>query len=239
MTYWAVAGIALLGSFVQAASGFGYALICMALFPLLLPFRTASIIEVVTAFVLVVYIAVRLRKSINFKLLLWPSLAAMCVSTFGVFALMASTETLLRRILGGALICLSLYFHFFSSKLRLKPTRTSGIIAGMISGFCGGLLNIGGPPMVAYFLSVTDDKQEYNATLQCYFTITTLYIFLLHFIMGNVTGEILQLSGAALVGLGLGTLAGMRLFRRLSMSHIRKCVCVFMSIAGIYFIIIG
>lgn len=31
--------------------------------------------------------------------------------------------------------------------------------------------------MVAYFLSVTDDKEKYNATLQMFFTINTISIF--------------------------------------------------------------
>ena len=42
-------------------------------------------------------------------------------------------------------------------KVHLKASLVSGLVAGAISGFCGGLFNIGGPPMVAYFLSVTDE----------------------------------------------------------------------------------
>lgn len=239
MSYVLVALIALVGSFVQAASGFGYAIICMALWPLLLPFRTASIIEVLTAFAMVVYIALKLRKSINWRVLLWPVLTSMAASTLGVFTLMASTESLLRRILGGVLICLGVYFIFFSDRLRLRPTRLTGMIAGLVSGFCGGLFNIGGPPMVAYFLAVTDDKLEYNATLQCYFCATTIYIFLVHLVMGNVTGQVMQYSGAALVGVVVGTGGGMALFRRMSMAGIRKFVYAFMTVAGLSLAILG
>lgn len=239
MSYLIVALAALLGSFVQSASGFGYAIICMSIWPLVLPFRSASIIEVLTAFVMVVYITLRLRRHINWKLLLWPAATSMLFSTLGVFTLMASTESSMRRILGVALICLSIYFIFFSDTVHLKPTRLTGFAAGIISGFCGGLFNIGGPPMVAYFLSVTDDKMEYNATLQCYFCLTTIYIFAVHFVMGNVTQEIMELSGAALVGLAVGTGIGSQLFRRLSMAGIRKFVYIFMVTAGIYLVVMG
>ena len=40
-----VALIALAGSFVQSTTGFGYAVTCMALWPLLLPFKTATVVE--------------------------------------------------------------------------------------------------------------------------------------------------------------------------------------------------
>ncbi len=239
MNYLFVALVAFAGSTIQAASGFGYAILCMSLWPLLLPFRTASIIEALTAFAMVVSITVRLRKSINFKLLLWPALASMLASTFGVFALMSSTEALLRRVLGVALVLLSIYFVFFSGRLRLKPTWYSGVIAGAISGFCGGMFNIGGPPMVAYFLSVTDDKLEYNATLQAFFCLTTSYIFIAHLVMGNVTAEVMQLSAAALAGVAGGTGLGFLLFRRLSMEGIRKFVYVFTAVAGISLVVTG
>lgn len=41
--------------------------------------------------------------------------------------------------------------------------------------------------MVAYFLSVTDDKEKYNATLQMFFTINTISIFLIHVFQGHVS----------------------------------------------------
>ena len=59
--------------------------------------------------------------------------------------------------------------------------------------------------MVAYFLSVTDDKEKYNATLQMFFTINTISIFLIHVFQGHVSGSMLPLVGAALAGTAVGT----------------------------------
>ena len=75
----------------------------------------------------------------------------------------------LSKIMGTVLLVLAVYFIFFSSKVHLKGRfGLPDWAAGAVSGFCGGLFNIGGPPMVAYFLSVTDDKEKYNATLQMF-----------------------------------------------------------------------
>ncbi|NMA67107.1 MAG: sulfite exporter TauE/SafE family protein [Clostridiaceae bacterium] len=231
--------IAIAGSFTQSLSGFGFAIIAMALWPLVIPFHTAVLVELITAFVMVLYISIKLFKYINFRLLIYPLITTVITSTLGVATLMASTETLMRRVLGGVLAILAVYFYKYSDKVKLKPTIMNGLIAGGLSGFLAGLLSIGGPPIVAYFLSVTDDKMEYNATLQFYFVLSCSYIFIVHLIMGNVTLEVMQYSFLGLIGVAVGTTAGLRLFKKLSLKTIKKIVYVFMMIAGLYMLIKG
>ena len=91
--------------------------------------------------------------------------------------------------------------------------------------------------MVAYFLSVTDDKEKYNATLQMFFTINTVSVFLIHVFQGHVSGAMLPLVGAALPGTAVGTAVGMFLFRRLTMTGIKKVVYIFMMCAGSYLLL--
>ena len=235
--YILTALVAFAGSFVQSSSGFGYAIICMAIWPMFMPFYTASILEAIAAFFMVIYIAVRLWKFIDWKLLLPPVIMATVTSFLGVNTLMALDEDALSKIMGTVLLILAVYFIFFSSKVHLKASLVSGLAAGAISGFCGGLFNIGGPPMVAYFLSVTDDKEKYNATLQMFFTINTISIFLIHVFQGHVSGSMLPLVGAALAGTAVGTAGGMFLFRRLTMAGIKKTVYIFMICAGSYLLL--
>jgi len=239
MEYLYVTLIALGGSFIQASSGFGYAAFCMALWPLVIPFRQAVALEVITALFMVAYLTFKLRKHINFRLMLYPLLSTVVFSTLGVFTLMTGAETFLRRILGGALILLSVYFIFINGRIRVKPNRFNGLLAGGLSGLLGGLFAIGGPPIVIYLMSVTDDKMEYNATLQCYFFISSLYILFLHLVMGNVTGATVGYGGVALLGVLVGTAAGLYLFQKLPMQTIRKMVSGFMAAAGLYLAING
>lgn len=237
MIYLWTALVAFTGSFTQSCSGFGNAIICMALWPLLMPFRTASVLEAITAFFMVVYITLRLYRHINLKLLLPPLISSTLFSFLGVSTLMTLSDRTMKQILGVALLLLAVYFVFFSHKVKLKPSLTVGLLAGVVSGFFGGLFNIGGPPMVAYFLSVTDDKMEYNASLQAYFAVTTITIFAFHLFMGNVTVGMLPLGCAALAGTVAGTLSGMSVFRRLSIDGVKRIVYAFMVVAGIYMLI--
>lgn len=160
-----------------------------------MPFYTASILEAIAAFFMVIYIAVRLRKFIDWKLLLPPVVMATVTSFLGVNTLMALDEAVLSKIMGTVLLVLAVYFIFFSSKVHLKAGLVSGLAAGAVSGF------------------------------------------LIHVFQGHVSGAMLPLVGAALAGTAVGTAVGMFLFRRLTMTGIKKVVYIFMMCAGSYLLL--
>lgn len=191
MIYILTALVALAGSCVQSSSGFGYAIICMAIWPMFMPFYTASILEAIAAFFMVIYIAVKLWKFIDWKLLLPPVIMATVTSLLGVNTLMALDEAVLSKIMGTVLLVLAVYFIFFSSKVHLKAGLVSGLAAGAVS------------------------------------------VFLIHVFQGHVSGAMLPLVGAALAG----TAVGMFLFRRLTMTGIKKVVYIFMMCAGSYLLL--
>ena len=158
MNYVLIGMIAMTAATVQTATGFGYAMICMSLWVFLIPLRTAAVLEVITVLIVNLFIVWRFRKDIHFRLILWPLVGSFLLSPIGVFTLMSSTETLLRRILGVSLLGLSIFLAFYEDKVRIKSTPLTGLVVGAISGFCGGLMGIGGPPIAIYYLSVTEDE---------------------------------------------------------------------------------
>lgn len=237
--FFYLAFIGLLASLTQASTGFGYAIVSMALWTLFLPFKDAAVIEAVTAFFMVVGLVVKLHCHINFKLLLFPLLSSIVTSYLGVLILMHTSESGLRRILGAALILLSVYMIIFSDRFRISPTPGNGFIAGSVSGLFNGMFNLGGPPVIAYFLSATDDKLEYNATLQCYFLFNVICLLFNHIRLGNLTVPVLQSSFIAMAGVSIGTVGGWFIFKKLSIPIIKKVVYAFMSFFGAYLVIAG
>lgn len=229
-----VMAAAFAGSFIQAVGGFGYAIVVMSVLPLLLKIQTASVIEVFTSSVMVCVIALRYRKNIRWKLIILPALANAVFGYIGIRIQSAAPEQLLRRILGSCLILLSLWMMRKHGGRKVPNRPVAGLTAGMMSGIMGGMMSIGGPPMVLYFLGVTDSKEEYTATLQMYFFLSTLYLFFTHLLMGHMTKEVWTFSLFALLGLGAGTAAGMAVFQRIRQETFRKVVYGFMILAGIY-----
>ena len=56
------------GSFIQSASGFGYAIVLMSVLPLVIPFQSAAILEVMTSFLWWGTIALKYRRIIRRRL---------------------------------------------------------------------------------------------------------------------------------------------------------------------------
>lgn len=235
----AIAFIALLSAFIQSSTGFGFSIIAMSLLPLVMPLKYAAAVTAISSFFMILGITVKLRRHINIKLMIYPLISSTITSLIGVAAMMAIADAVIRRILGLVLVFLSIFFIFFNNKIHFRQTPVNGLIAGSISGILSGLFNMGGPPMVAYFLSVTENKMEYNATLQCYFTLNGLLVLILHLLMGNFNLQIAQFCGVSIVGAVLGTLAGFALFKKLTFEVIRKSVYGFMAIFGLYLLIFG
>lgn len=239
MSYLGVAFIALLGSMLQSATGFGFAIVTMALWPFIIPFKVAAAVEVFSAFVMVIYISVKLRKHINFKMMIFPTIAALITGMLGVLLLVSSGDAILCRALGAILFLLSIFLFLFSERFKIKPTALKGLLVGAISGILNGLFNIGGPPMVVYFLSSTDDKLEYNGTIQFYFTLSSISVLIMHLAMGNFNVSIAKFSLASIAGLIVGTFMGMYLFKKFSINTIKKAVYPSMAVFGLLLLISG
>jgi uncharacterized membrane protein YfcA len=90
--------------------------------------------------------------------------------------------------------------------------------------------------MVAYFLSVTNDKEKYHATLQAYFTLIGSFVVFNHFVQGNVTIEMVKIGSISLIGIGIGAFLGLKLFEKLSMKSIKIMMYSFMVISGFYMV---
>lgn len=234
-----IALIALLSAFLQSSTGFGFSILAMTLLPLVMPLKYAAAVTAISSFFMIFGIAVKLRKYINLKLMIFPLISSTVTSLIGVVAMMSSPDAVMRRILGAVLILLSVFFIFFNKRIRLRQTAANGLIAGSVSGLLSGLFNMGGPPMVVYFLSITEDKMEYNATLQCYFALNGGLVLILHLLMGNFNMQIMQYCGVALTGVALGALAGFGLFKKMTFQVIRKVVYGFMAVFGLYLLIFG
>lgn len=233
MTYIWIMGVSLLGSLIQGITGFGYAIICIPLWSLLIPFKMTVIVETISALVMSCGIAFKLRKHVNLKLMIVPFLSSIAGSTIGISLLMKQEDMAMRKILGCVLIFLSIYFIFYSDKIHIQPTLLNSAIFGCISGICGGLLGVGGPALVMYYLSATKDKMEYHGTLQANFTLITIYTFIVHLLYGNITWQVIQCSILSIAALLLGTSIGLRIFYKLSQDKLDKLVYGFMVIMGI------
>ena len=223
------------GGLLQASTGFGYSLICMSVYSLVLPTKTALLLQATAATFTIGLYALRLRRYANLRLLVVPACFALAATFVGLQTANAINDALLKRCLGMVLVLLSVFSLAGKEKVRLSRGFASQAVAGSVSGLLGGLTNMSGPPMVLYLLQVTDDKNEYNGTLQCFFLITSLFKTVVNAASGRITGEILCMLPPLLLVTAIGSLLGFHLFRKMNMDTVKKAVNLLMIFIGLYY----
>lgn len=222
------------GAFVQRVSGFGFGIFAMTLLPYALPtYGEATTLSSMLASVTSSIIVVRLYRLIDWKKLLPILLTFLVVSYFSIIFVASASDGFLKKILGAILILVSIYFFFFSNKVKLKPTLSVQIGMGVISGVMGGLFSMQGPPAVLYFLACTDKKEEYLVLAQTYFVMGNLMMTLFRVQNGFVTSAVLEAWCYGLIAVLIGTWIGSLVFHRISASLLRKIIYVYMAISGV------
>ena len=153
-------------SFIQRTTGFGFGIFIMTMLPFLMPTYGEAL--AITTSAAIVW---RLRSYVTWQRL-WPILLTfIIVSTIAIFALTRIEDHILRRILGVALILISIYFMLFSQRIKLQTTKKVQVSAGTLSGLMGGFFGMQGPPAVLYFIQSEPTKEHYMAMAQTYFLI--------------------------------------------------------------------
>ena len=226
------------GSVIQTVSGFGFGVFAMSLFPYFMPSYGSSIgLSTLLSLTVTGSIAWKMRRHVNWKNLL-PPLVTFTVSSALIIAFAAGqSDALLKKLLGGALIALSVYFIFFNGKITIRPTVLNGAVAGLLGGVLSGLFGMGGPPMVVYTLAVSRDNDEYLGTTQAYFALTSVYTTAVRILNGVFTLEAIPLYLMGLLAVLCGMLVGRRLFSRLGGDGLKKVVYGFMAVSGLLMIL--
>lgn len=232
--------ISFTGAFTQRVSGFGYGIIVMMVFPHLISYGAANTLSGIISLFSAAYVAFTMRKHIKFSQLPIPLVTYTLLNYLSTRFVATADTSLLKRILGGALIVLSIYFFIFSKKIKLKPSIPSALGAGAVSGTMSGLFAMGGPPMVLYFVSTNSEStDDYLGTIQAFFALSNIISTTVRISNGLFTSEVVIMLLPALLGMLIGNFVGRRVYRGLRPDVIKKCVYAFMAISGAATLILG
>jgi uncharacterized protein len=111
------------------------------------------------------------------------------------------------------------------------PALSIGV--GGLAGFCSGLAQTGGPPIVAYWLGRPIPGVIARANIILYFALTDIISFATYIAAGILTWDVVKL--ALLVGpvYGLGLFMGARLFGVASETLFRRVCYSLIALAAI------
>lgn len=228
---------AMLAGLVQGLTGFGAAIIMMIFLPQLLPMDQSAGVAGLIMFASVVTLTWRYRYAVHVKKIIIPFIIYASVAAWSVHLGQVLDVQLLRRLLGGLLVGLAVYF---TVSRRETTCQFPWYVAGMfmiVSGFFNGLFGIGGPLMALYFLSLAKSTAEYVGNLQAFFLIDVFYITTIRVINGILTPSVTPWIAIGMVGAFVGTAVAARILPKLPMTAVKQLIYVFIGLSGGYYLI--
>ena len=224
--------VVFLAVFTQSLSGFGVALVSMALLPSLIGIKVATPFVALFALVLEIVLVARYWKSIEFRAVWHIALAAVVGTPLGVLFLVRVNERISLTVLGVVIAGYALY-----ALLGLKMPRIEkpgwAYLAGLLGGMLGGAYNTSGPPVIVYADCRRWPPDVFKGNLQGYFIIVSSAVVVSHALTGNFTPQVWNLVWWTLPFLAVGILAGLSLDRWLNPATFRRVVLVLLVLMGI------
>ncbi|EMS68990.1 sulfite exporter TauE/SafE family protein [Ruminiclostridium cellobioparum] len=232
-TYLLVFVICFVGSVIQGSASFGFSLFVMSLLPMLMPLKSAAVLSALSACIIGIWVCMTIRKHLKLKLIILPVLSSLLIMPLGVYLLTVCNENLLKKVLGLIIILLSIMFlKSPAQKLSIRDSRINGITFGAVSGLLSGMFNIGGPPLVIYYLNTVKEKMEYKAALEFSFMIAGGVTVILHKAYGNIEPGVMKYAAVCIAAIISGTVLGMKVFVRLPQDILKKSVYILMAVLG-------
>jgi len=222
----ALFAITLAASLARGFSGFGAALIFIPLASAILGPRLASPILLVADAVMTLWmVPPAYRRAERGQVAVMAAGAAIGVP-MGIWIL-AHLEALTLRwgiaVLAGAMLVLLATGWRYAGRPRVGLT----VAVGALSGLFSGAAQIGGPPVVAYWLGGTVQAAQVRANIVLFFAISTLISGAGYLGSGLITAHSLALSALIAPIYGLGSWAGGRMFGLASEATFRR-ICLWM-----------
>jgi uncharacterized membrane protein YfcA len=229
---WLAASVLFLAAFTQSLSGFGLALVSMALLPAIVGIQIATPLVALAAIVIEVVLILRFRQALELRLIWKVVLASVIGTPFGVLFLRGVDERVALAVLG---IVIAGYALYALSGLHLPELKNQlwAWLAGFVGGALGGAYNTSGPPVIIYADCRRWPRETFKSNLQGYFIVNSVVVLVSHLFGGTVTGGVWQLFWPALPAIALGLVAGLGLDHRLNPLAFRKVVLVLLVVMGL------
>lgn len=229
-----VAIINFLSAFLQASTGFGYAILAMFLMPFFLPYRQCSIISASLIIIIAVQMCFSLRTYIRLRKIWWPMLCCLSTLWIGIWLIKVLDASTMRKIMGVFLMLLALYFYAIKRfGICIRETWLNGAIIGVMTGLATGMFNIIGPFLTLYYYDNMDSTLEIKANLEFSFLIGGVTSLILNLAVMPLDSFLIQnivLSGAAAIVAGV---LGLKLYHKVNKDIMKYIIIGVLPLMGL------
>ena len=227
-----VGGVVFLAVFTQSLSGFGIALVAMALLPALIGIRVATPLVALVGITMETVLLIRYREALEIRSIWKVVLAAVIATPLGALFLSRVDENITLTVLGLVIVGYALY-ALIGSKLPRLENSLWAYLAGFLGGLLGGAYNTSGPPVIVYADCRRWPLETFKGNLQGYFFVVGIAIIASHAMNGNFSAPVWNLYWWTLPFIALGLIAGLSLDRWLNPVLFRRVVLMLLVVMGL------
>lgn len=228
-----------LGAFTQGLTGFGSAMIPVALLPLVWPVPQAVGVVTVFCVVLNAWFAWSLRADADRGEVGGMAVAGALATPLGLLFLRSYPSSTLLGALGAVLVVSSV---LGLARPRLEPRalhRGWGLLAGGAAGALSGAFNTAGPPMLVYASLRGWGPAAFRANLQTFFLVTSCAACVGFVQAGIVNADTLRWNLLLAPAFAIGGLAGHWLHARLAARTFQRLVQGALLLVGLRYVAQG
>jgi uncharacterized protein len=228
----AICAIAFVSGTARGFSGFGSALIFMPLASSIAAPRLVAALLLIIDFVAATPLVPNAWKQADRKATAIMVLGALVGVPIGTYFLSRLGPVTTRWIISGFVAAL-LALLFSGWRYRGKDHAAVSVGIGGLSGFCSGLAQTGGPPIVAYWLGRPIASRIARANIVLFFGASDFFSVASYLLAGLITMDSIRFSVVVGPVYGIGVWFGASLFGKASESAFRAICYVLIAAAVI------
>jgi uncharacterized membrane protein YfcA len=220
------------GGFIRGFSGFGGALIFIPVASAVFGPRLAAPMFLVMDYVLTLPMVLRCIPKARWQTVLPAAIAGMATSPIGAWILATGDPVTVRWILCFLVMAL---LTLIASGLRFhgEPHALASIGVGGVAGLFGGIGQVSGPPVAAFWMSGPYPVAVIRANLICFFGLVSLSSFTAYFWNGFFTSESITLALVVGPVYAVSLFFGGRFFGRTAGANFRTIVYAMIAFAAV------
>lgn len=226
---------------LEAITGFGCTVLALPFVVALIGVQKGVILLAIIAWLLAMYIAIKYRRSINFREF---GIIVSCVGIglpVGIYAFSELPAGVLKRALGAFIVIAAA-----TSLLRSRAGRRDGGAVSpiyhsllVVGGAIHGAFASGGPFVVLYATRKLPDKGQFRATL-CLLWATLNTVLVATYVHSGLLGlETMGLVGSMMPFLVAGVIAGERVHGHVNEDLFKKVVFSVLLCVGVTMVLMG
>ncbi|MBV9687606.1 MAG: sulfite exporter TauE/SafE family protein [Alphaproteobacteria bacterium] len=178
LSVWAeLAGTTFVAALLYTISGFGFALLAVPLYLLLIEPRQAVQLAIILSTALSLAVVPGLRRTVSLPLLVRLSLGSLLGLPLGLFSFRYADQLVVRLGVGATILTFAVLLAVFRSRedriwTPFGQTPNRDLAAGAVAGIATALVGMAGPPVLIYLLLAGTAGQTVRATLLAFFALS-------------------------------------------------------------------